>query len=288
MKLLIEPVNKNKLYLDKIGGIILPLMDYAVESNVFFSLDEILEVTNNNSDVEVFVKINKNLMNADIDKVREILIELDKSNIKGIFFYDLAILQLKKELNLSVDLVWNQTHMVNNYKTCDYYYSKGVKYALLGKEITLEEILEIISKSKITSMVEVVSKPSVAFSKRKLVSNYYKDLGIDGATKLTVKEKVTDSNYNLVEDNNGTSFYLDVITNGTGIIKDLFEANCEYIIFREYGLEDYFEELIIETQKYILSGCLENDYIDKYKKLGDSTNFFFKKTIYRVKKNGQD
>ena len=286
MKLLIEPVNKNKLYLDKIGGIILPLMDYAVESNVFFSLDEILEVTNNNSDVEVFVKINKNLMNADIDKVREILIELDKSNIKGIFFYDLAILQLKKELNLSVDLVWNQTHMVNNYKTCDYYYSKGVKYALLGKEITLEEILEIISKSKITSMVEVVSKPSVAFSKRKLVSNYYKNLGIDGSTKLTVKEKVTDSNYNLVEDNNGTSFYLDVITNGTGIIKDLFEATCEYIIFREYGLEDYFEELIIETQKYILSGCLENDYIDKYKKLGDSTNFFFKKTIYRVKKNG--
>ena len=85
MKLLIEPVNKNKLYLDKIGGIILPLMDYAVESNVFFSLDEILEVTNNNSDVEVFVKINKNLMNADIDKVREILIELDKSNIKRKF-----------------------------------------------------------------------------------------------------------------------------------------------------------------------------------------------------------
>lgn len=286
MKLLVEPVNKNKLYLDKTDGVILPLLDYAVESNVFFSLDEILEITNNNCEVEVFVKINKNLMNDDIDKVRDILIELDKSNIKGIFFYDLAILQLKKELNLRVDLVWNQTHMVNNYKTCDYYYSKGVKYALLGKEITLEEILEIISKSKIISMVEVVSKPSVAFSKRKLVSNYYKDLGVEGDTKLTVKEKITDTNYNLVEDNNGTSFYLDVITNGTGIIKDLFEANCRYIIFREYGLEDYFEELIIETRKYILSGCLEDDYVLKYSKLGDSTNFFFKKTIYRVKKNG--
>ena len=34
--------------------------------------------------------------------------------------------------------------MVNNYKTCNYYHSKGVKYALLGKEITLEEIIEII------------------------------------------------------------------------------------------------------------------------------------------------
>lgn len=286
MKLLIEPINKNKLYLDEIDGIILPLINYAVESNVFFSMDEVLEIANNNREVEVFVKINKNLMNEDIDDIKNILVKLDKSNIKGIFFYDLAILQLKKELNLSVDLVWNQTHMVNNYKTCDYYYSKGVEYALLGKEITLEEIKEIISKSKITSMVEVVSKPSVAFSKRKLVSNYYKDLGINGDKEIVVKEKVTDSNYNLVEDNNGTSFYLDVITNGTGIIKDLFESNCSYIIFREYGLEDYFEELIIDTKRYILNGCLEKDYVDKYSRLGDSTNFFFKKTIYRVKKNG--
>ena len=27
-------------------------------------------------------------------------------------------------------------------------------------------------------------------------------------------------------------------------------------------------------------------YVEKYKKLGDSTGFFFKKTIYKVKKNG--
>ena len=74
-----------------------------------------------------------------------ILVQLDKMNITGVFFYDLAVLELKRELNLNIDLVWNQTHMVNNYKTCNYYYSKGVKYALLGKEITLDEILEIIN-----------------------------------------------------------------------------------------------------------------------------------------------
>lgn len=285
MKLLVEPVNKNRLYLNEVDGVILPLEGYAVESNIFFSMEEIEKVCIQDK-CEVFVKINKNLMNNDIENVKDILLRLDKMKVKGIFFYDLAILQLKRELNLSVNLVWNQTHMVNNYKTCDYYYDKGVRYALLGKEITLDEILEIINNSQITCMVEVVSKPSVAFSKRKLVSNYYKNLQTSGDKKLTILEKVSNKNYQVVEEDDGTSFYLDEITNGTVIIKDLYEAGCDYIIFREYGLEDCFLELVKDTRRYISDGCVDLDYVSKYRKLGDSTNFFFKKTIYRVKKNG--
>jgi putative protease len=282
MKLLVEACQKNNLYLNDTDGIILALDNYSVESIVSFSIDEIKEIKNNTSK-EVFVKINKNLMNDDIDSIKNILIELDKIGISGVFFYDLAILELKKELNLKLDLVWNQTHMVNNYKTCDYYYSKGVKYALLGKEITLDEIIEIINKSKITSMVEVVSRPSVAFSKRKLITNYYKDLGKDRSDELIIHEKITDSNYLLREDSNGTSFYLDIVTNGTGIIRSLFENNCQYIIMREFGV-DSFEELIKDTLNYISNNCIDEGYVSKYKKLGDSTNFFFKKTIYKVKK----
>ena len=172
--------------------------------------------------------------------------------------------------------------MVNNYMTCDYYFNKGIKYALLGKEITLDEIKEIINNSKITSMVEVVSLPSVAFSKRKLVTNYYNDLGEKEARELVVQEKITKDFYNVVEDNNGTSFYLNKITNGTSIIKDLFECGCKYIIFREYGIDD-LDEFVNDTESYISSGCLDGDYVNKYKKLGDSTNFFFRKTIYKVK-----
>lgn len=282
MKLLIEPKNKKELYIDDADGIILPLKDYAVESIISFSLAEIKEITKACHN-EIFVKINKNILNEDIEELTSILQELDKLKITGIFFYDLALLELKKELNLKTDLVWNQTHMVNNYRTCDYYYNHGVKYALLGKEITLDEIIEIIKKSKITSMVELVSKPSVAFSKRKLVTNYYKDLGKDISNEITVKEKITDSNYEFIEDSNGTSIFLDKITNGTVIIKDLYDNNCQYIIFREYGI-DNFKELVIDTMNYIKSNCEDERYVSKYSKLGDSTNFFFKKTIYKVKK----
>ncbi|MDD6403440.1 MAG: U32 family peptidase [Mollicutes bacterium] len=283
MKLLVEPMNKENLKFN-CDGLILAIKDYAVESNTYFTLEEIKNISDSFSG-EIFVKLNKNLMNDDIPFVKDILVQLDKMNITGVFFYDLAVLELKRELNLNIDLVWNQTHMVNNYKTCNYYYSKGVKYALIGKEITLDEILEIIDLSDITSMVEVVSKPSVAFSKRKLVSNYYKDMGINGSKEIIVNEKVSNLNFDIKEDSNGTVFFLDLITNGTSIIRDLYDNGCSYIIMREYGI-DNFRELVNDTMEYIKDSCSDLSYVLKYKKLGDSTNFFFKKTIYRVKKNG--
>ncbi len=282
MKLIIEPSTKDDLYLDYVDGIILSLKDYSIGSNVYYDLDEIKEIVKT-TNKEIFINMNNNIMNNEIEELKTILKELDKLNIKGIFFYDIAILQLKRELKLKVNLIWNQTHMVNNYKTCDYYYSKGVKYALLGKEITLEEILEIINKSKIISMVEVVSIPNIAFSKRLLLTNYYKDLGKDIKYELDIEEKVTNDKYLVKEEEKGTSFFQEKIINGTSIIKELYDNNCEYIIMREFNIDD-FKELIIDTKEYIDKKCNDKEYINKYKKLGDNTNFFFKKTIYKVKK----
>lgn len=285
MKIIIEPTTKTNLYEDLVDGIILPLQDFSVQSSIYFTIDEI-EKIKNTTNKEIFVVLNKNLLNEDIDKVSIVLQKLDKLKVDGIFFYDLAILKLKQELDLNVNLIWNQTHMVNNYKTCDYYFDKGVKYALLGKEITLEEIKEIIKQSKITSMVEVIGMPSVAFSRRKLITNYYKDLNKETKENLEIEEKITNAKYDLLENEFGTSFFLKQITNGTGIIKELYEVNTPYIIIREMGLETIIKDLLKDTKDYIEGSCQNEEYVNKYQVLGDFTNFFFKKTIYKVKKNG--
>ena len=85
---------------------------------------------------------------------------------------------------------------------------------------------------------------------------------------------------------NGTSFFLKELVNGTPIIKELFDNNIEYIALREYGIENIFGNLLEDTKNYIEGNCQNTDYVEKYKSLGDNTNFFFKKTIYMVKKNG--
>lgn len=286
MKILIEPITKKRIY-ENTDGLILSLKDYSVQSINYYNIEEIKKIKDDNPNIEIFININKNLMNEDIEPLKELLKEIDNIEVNGIFFYDSAILQLHRELNLKTDLVWSSTHMVNNYKTCDYYYDKGCKYALLGKEITFDEIKEIITDSKITSIVEVIGLPSVAFSKRKLITNFYSDLGKDSKDSITVEEKITKEKYIVNEDSNGTSFFLDRLVNGTPIIKSLYDIGCKYIIIREYGINnELFEELVKDTKDYIKNKCNNDDYIEKYKKLGDFTNFFFKKTIYKVKKNG--
>lgn len=287
MKILIEQSTKNTDLSKYIDGLILSLKNYSSQSYLTYTFEKIEQIIKDNPDKEIFINLNKNFFNDEIESLKEILLKIDKLNVKGIFFYDLAILQLKKECNLKTDLIWSQTYMVNNYKTCNYYHSKGVKYALLSKEITLEEIKEIITKSKIEAMVETVSMPSVAFSKRKLLTNYYHNLNKEAKKNLVVTEKATNEEYQVLEDETGTNFFLNKITNATSIIKELYSCNCPYIILREYGIDhELFKELLIDTQKYIESKCQDEEYINKYESLNDFTNFFFKKTIYQVKKNG--
>jgi len=283
MKVLVELKDKNISEYKNIDGIILGLEDYSVFNSVTYTKEEIKDITNKYSDLDIFIKIDKNIFNSEINELKEILTYLSKLNITGIFFYDLALLQIKKDLNLDINLVWSQTHMVTNYRTCNYYNEKGVEYALLSKEITLDEIIEISTKSTIKTIVEVFSKPTVGFSRRKLVTNYNHDIGINGSKELEVLEKVSNDTYLVKEEDAGTGFILNKILNGTSVIKTLYENNVDYILLRE--VEDIdFKEFVNDTKDYIDNNCLDDNYISKYKKLGDSTGFFFKKTIYRVKK----
>lgn len=284
MKVLVEVTSKEiSNYIDSCDALLLGLENFSVLNSVTFSLTEIREIINKYPKMEIFVKMDKNIFNKEIDEVRRVLLELEQMSIRGVFFYDLAILELKQELSLSLDLVWSQTHMVTNTRTCDYYFHQGVHYALLSKEITLDEIVSIAKESSISTIVEVVSLPSVGYSRRRLVHNYYEDLGEKGSSTLSVLEKITNKNYLVKEEENGTGFLLNEVLNGTSVISSLYQADVDYVLFREEGIPSFLE-LLHDTKKYIVDGCSDASYVEKYKKLGDSTGFFFKKTIYRVKK----
>ena len=284
MKVLVELASKNiSQYVNKCDALLLGLEDFSVMNTVTFSVEEVKSIISSYPQFEIFIKMDKNIFNEELDTLKGILKELDRLKVAGVFFYDLSLLKIKRDLKLKFDLVWAQTHMVNNYRTCNYYFEQGVKYSLLSKEITLDEVLEIKKKSLVTPIVEVVSLPSVAFSRRKLVHNYYDDMGDTGNSTLNVLEKITGKNYIVKEEKAGTGFFLDEALNGTSVIASLYQAGIDYILLREDGIKDFLE-LVDDTKKYISLGCCDENYVLKYKKLGDSTGFFFKKTIYRVKK----
>lgn len=287
--LLVMPRSLSINYIDKIEGIIVGLKDYSIHVNLELDLDEIVSLKEKYNDKLLFVVINKNLTNEDVHYMEEVLKKLNKV-VTGIFFYDLAILSIKKRLNLDIDLVWNQTHMVTNYNTCNYYYNEGVKYANLSLEITVEEMCEIKEKSTIIPMVYVFGRNVVAHSKRSLVSNYFNHYKkIKDKDEYLITEKVTGKEYLVKEKNLGTTIVNNDLLNGIRAIYDLKSCGFDYFILDEVVDNEIFMQ-VIDCYKQALedkSGKLKEKNVKRLEEIihSDYEGFFYKKTIYKVKNN---
>lgn len=291
MNIIVKPEKDLEEYIKLgINTFLLPLRDFSVEYSKYYSLDEIKKVREKYPKIELFISINKNIMNEEIDSLKNILIQLDELNVKGIFFYDSALIRLIKKLKLNISLVWAQTHMVTNYNSCNYYYDNGVEYAMLSKELRLDEVKEIISKARTRSIIELITKPSIAFSKRHLVTNYYTNVNEEVKDEVVVNEKISDTDLIVKENENGSTFIKNSILNGFVILDELMDTNLSYILIKEdYINHDLFIK-IITNLVYYLNNYKEMDTLEKdefIKKqedlLGNDTGFFFRKMIYKVK-----
>lgn len=281
MKLVVIPNNFNLEKYIKVGAnaFIFGLENYSVGFTRYINLEE-LSVIKNKYNTEIFVSLNKNMFNEDLKELEEILIKLDKIGVAGVLFYDVAILSTRNRLNLTLDLVWNQTHMATNYNTCNYFYNKNVKYGILSSEITLEDINGISCNTKMKLFVNLVGYQTMGFSRRTLLTNYFKSINKD---KKLNKYKIINNGvgYYIIEEKDGTNLINGKILNGVKYIEQL---NTDYGIFIEEGLdEDTFIRVLDYSSKYIKNN--DNKYIIKIDNLiGKYRGFFNNKTIYKVKK----
>lgn len=286
-KLLLVPKSKNS-NLDSFDGVIIGLKDFSIGYEFCLDINDLEEYINRFNSKEIFVAINKNLNNSDLNNIENILKKLDTLSIQGVLFYDLSILYIKQKLNLNLDLVWNQTHMVTNYNTCNYYFKEGCKYAYLSSEITLDEMLEICDKSNINTMALVFGHSTIAHSKRKLLSNYFDYIKkVKEKNCYSITESINNNHYIVKESNLGTTIVNGKILNG---VRPLFELNkkISYAIMEEVDDSSFLE--VAQIFRKVIDNNYENkeEIIEKVNQLYTNTTegFFYKKTIYKVKKDG--
>ena len=284
MKVLVELIDKDISEYSNIDGVILGLKDYSVS---YFELDinEIKELLNK-YDIELFISINKNIFNKDLEDLKNKLIELSKLNIKGILFYDLSILSISRELNLNIHLVYHQTHMVTNYNICEFYKELGCKYAYLSTEITEMEMDEISQKTDINLITYFIGHPIISHSKRKLVSNFYKHLNKKNNNNINImKEKNKDNKYYIEENNIGTNILTYDILNGSRAFINL-KDKISYGVLDSYLIDNDIFLKVLELFYNNLNDKISNEeFIEKVSNLiGNYDGFFYQKTIYKVKK----
>lgn len=289
MKFVVIPNNVSELDFYTESGtntFILGLENYCI-NYPSVSLEEIKKLSNKYS---LFISVNKNIFNSEINDLKEKLIELSKLPILGVLFYDLGVLNIVLENKIDVNLIWHQTHMVTNYNTCNYYHSKGVKGAFLANEITLDEIIEIKNKTNMELMVEVFGYPIMSHSRRSLLSNYFKAIHKEKENRVYNLED-REEKYLLKETKDGASILYGKLINGTKPLFDLIENKIDYLVLDMQEVASEIGIKVLDKYNYILENFSNLNVSEKEEiissmneLIGDSTNFFYKKTIYKVKK----
>lgn len=246
-----------------------------------YTLEEIKEVTATYPNVEVFVALNKNMHKEDLDTLKNLLLEVENLSIHGIFYYDIAVFEYHKDLDLHTPLVWSQEHLTTNYATMNYWYNEGVDYTYVSAEITLEEILAIKTKTDSKMIVPIFGYLPMFVSKRHLIENYKEYFSLDKTCSKYSLHKEGNS-YPIDTNASLTVVYSAHILNGLLELEKLEESGISYVTLNSYRIKpDVFVEILrlYKNRKYGMDEKVEEllPNVDK--------GFLYKETVYRVKKN---
>ena len=271
----------------KCNGFILGIKDFSVNMPINFSLEELECICNlcNQYRKELVIAVNKNIHNEELKELECLLKNLSTMKITGIMYYDIAIVNLNKKLDLNLNLIWSQEHLTTNYSTCNFWSSFGVTGVYLSSDITLEEIIEIKNHVSMKVFVNVLGYLPMFASRRHLVRNYLKTFSLS-AEKGLYKICKEGKDYTIVDNDLGSFVYSNNILNGIDEYLRLRENKIDYVILNSFQIDDDSFTKIVE-----LFAEVDITNVEQYSKIiGEmcpnwDKGFLYKETVYKVKNN---
>lgn len=256
--------NLGKVIKSDVDGVILSIEGLAVNSNIYFTIEDIKSIINLTSK-EICVSINKIMHTEDLDFLEEALVRLNKLNIRKIFFYDVAVINICKRLNIKKELVIFQEHLNASLYSNNFYKNRGISYSTITNDITIDEINEISKYNKLI-LIGYGYLP-IFNSRRRLVSNYL-DFIHESKLHKIYYVKNGDDRYPILEEKDGTTIFTKEPIN---LINDIDKINVEYVILNAFN---------IKTSEFmhVVDDYIQNRKTDKEEYVG----FLNTKTVYKV------
>ena len=280
-----EIILKSKFMKDELNASFLfGLNDLSTYDNVL-SLEKLESLDTS----RIYISIDKNIFNEDLLSLEKVLVKLNELKVKGILFYDLAVLSLSKKLNINVPLIWNQNFLVTNYKTCKYYQKDGVSGAVLSSEITIDEIKEIGENIDFDLFVNIFGYQLMGVSKRSLISNYFEYIDEENLSDFNYMIE-RGNKYPILENKIGTKIFTKDVLCGIRYLNILKESGIKHIILSGDLLdEDIFSKVYDIFNKALDCDLSSEKLLECEKEINSiittSLGFFNKETIYKVKRN---
>ncbi|MBE6148975.1 MAG: hypothetical protein E7167_05800 [Firmicutes bacterium] len=236
-----------------INKFVYPLSFFCVGVPRCFDIEQITEDG-------AYLFVNRILDCQAIDKLDEILHNLP-SNIKGIIFDDLGLIEVLKDVNIEKILYYS--HFNTNYMSINYFF-EYVDEVIVSTDITEQEIDEIIAKTnKKVSLFAFGLVPSL-YSRRTLLTNHAKqfDLPVENQKELYIEDK----KFIAIENEFGMMMYHYPYYDASRLLK----KDVKYFFYYPILLSD---EQVLNVAKNDFKGLLTDE------------GFLDTKTIYKVKKD---
>lgn len=249
---------------------------------------------------KVYVAMNAIFHNEKVEELDSYLQFLQEIAVDAVVFGDPAVLMAAKQSAPNIRLHWSTETLGTNWYTCNYWGRKGAKRAVLARELSMDEILEIKENAEVEIEILVHGMSCMFQSKRPLIDNYFQFQGKQmevrqsGQGYLFLYDPERDNKYPVFEDENGTHI---MSANDICIIDELQELV-------DAGIDSFKIDGIFQSPQYIIEVtklyrkaidlCVHDSYQYEEEKdqllekiiamqpqnRGLDTGFFFKETVY--------
>ncbi|MCM3720729.1 peptidase U32 family protein [Solibacillus isronensis] len=204
---------------------------------------------------KVYVAVNALFHNDRLDALDEYLVQMQRIGVDALLFGDPAVIIAVRENNVTIPLHWNPETTATNFFQVNYWGERGSKRAVLARELSVDEVLEIKQNTKHEIEVQVHGMTCMFQSKRALLGNYflYRDEAMEIENRkenknMFLHDKERKNKYPIYEDMNGTHIFSP---NDMCIIEELnelFEAGIDS--FKIDGVLQTFDYTVTVTELY--------------------------------------
>lgn len=261
---------------------------YSLRANATnFSLDEIKDGCSfaHKLGKKVYLTLNIVFHNEDIDGVYEYISDVVSCGIDAFIVSDPFIISYIKKNYPQVEVHLSTQGSTTNYLSVLYFKNEGVDRVVLGRELSKNEIRDIIDKTNIDIEVFIHGAMCTCYSGRCALSNYVtnRDANRGGCSQVCRFSFKTDSSNEFTmatKDLNMARYISDLIDIGVRSLKVEGRMRSLYYLATVIGtyrkiIDDYYNNLLTDERlnryEYILSRVANREV---------STHYFMKEANY--------
>lgn len=242
--------------------------NYSLRANAKnFSIEEIQEAVKyaHNLNKKVYVTVNIVFHNEDIKGIKEYLIALSEAKVDAIIVSDPLIIDIINDNNINLKVHISTQASTLNYEAVSFWKSQGVERVVLAREMSKNEIKEIIDKTGMEIETFVHGAMCSSYSGRCVLSNYFtkRDANRGGCAQICRWEfPLYDKNNNKIESETkftASSKDLMMLTK----VKEMIEIGIVSLKVEGRMRSNYYVATVINTYRNLIDDYYENKLTEK-------------------------